>query len=116
LKNLNRLDRIPDRLREKIFERLFEVAEVAKFSREELLSYEDSLKYYRDLKNSLDTAFEEGKMEGFEEGKMEGFEEGKLTGLRAVVIKGKQSGMDIPTLSLLTGLTEGEISQILSVD
>lgn len=50
LKNLNRLDRIPDRLRERIFERLFEVAEVAKFTREELLSYEDSLKYYRDLK------------------------------------------------------------------
>ncbi len=30
----------------------------------ELLSYEDSLKYYRDLKNSLDTAKEEGRMEG----------------------------------------------------
>lgn len=60
IRNLNKLDRIPDELREGIFERLFEVAEIAKFSAEEAQAYEDSLKSYRDLKNSLDTAFEEG--------------------------------------------------------
>lgn len=108
LKNLNRLDRIPDRLRERIFERLFEVAEVAKFTREELLSYEDSLKYYRDLKNSLDTAFEEGKIEG----KIEGIIEGKLEGKIEVIKNGIQSGIDIATLSKITGLTESEIFQI----
>ena len=35
-----------------------EVAEIAKFSPVELKEYEDSLKTYRDLKNSLDTATE----------------------------------------------------------
>jgi len=30
-------------------------------------AYEDSLKYYRDLKNSLDTAEEEGMKKGIEE-------------------------------------------------
>ena len=59
IRNLNKLDRIPDELREGIFERLFEVAEIAKFSSEEVQAYEDSLKSYRDLKNSLDTAREE---------------------------------------------------------
>ncbi|QQS31516.1 MAG: PD-(D/E)XK nuclease family transposase [Sphingobacteriales bacterium] len=98
LKNLNRLERIPDRLRERIFERLFEVAEVAKFSREELLSYEDSLKYYRDLKNSLDTAFEEGKVEG----------------LREVIKNGSVAGVDIKTLAKLTGLSEVEVSRIIN--
>lgn len=63
LKNLNRLDRVPDVLREKIFDKLFEIAEIAKFNQEQILSYEDSLKYYRDLKNSLDTAKAEGKAE-----------------------------------------------------
>ncbi|MBP8850170.1 MAG: hypothetical protein KBG80_06400 [Breznakibacter sp.] len=33
-----------------------------------LSSYEDSLKYYRDLKNSLDTAKEEGVIEGIAKG------------------------------------------------
>ncbi len=68
IRNLNKLDRIPDELREGIFERLFEVAEIAKFSAEEVQAYEDSLKSYRDLKNSLDTAFEEGIEEGIGKG------------------------------------------------
>ncbi len=98
LKNLNRLDGVPERLRERIFERLFEVAEIARFSREELLSYEDSLKYYRDLKNSIDQAKEEGKFEG----KIE------------VVRNGAEAGLDVPTLSKLTGLTEHEVRRILN--
>lgn len=66
LRNLNKLDRVPNLLREKIFDKLFETAEIAKFNSKELNSYEDSLKYYRDLKNSLDTAFEEGIEKGIE--------------------------------------------------
>ena len=63
IRNLNRLDRIPDKLREQIFLKLFETAEIAKFTPDEARNYEDSLKYYRDLKNSLDTKFDEGKNE-----------------------------------------------------
>ena len=63
LRNLNRLDKVPDKLRERVFEKLFETAEIAKFTPDQIRSYEDSLKYYRDLKNSLDTAKEEGKIE-----------------------------------------------------
>jgi len=59
LKNLYKLDRLPEKLQEKVFQKVFEVAEIAKFTREEYRSYEDSLKYYRDLKNSLDTAQED---------------------------------------------------------
>ncbi|TAN66397.1 MAG: hypothetical protein EPN17_13945 [Methylobacter sp.] len=44
------------------FKRLFDVAEIAKFNREQLMQYEDSLKYYRDLKNSFDTAREDRRM------------------------------------------------------
>lgn len=117
LKNLNRLERVPDRLRERIFERLFEVAEVAKFTREELQSYEDSLKYYRDLKNSLDSAFDEGKEQGREEGKKEGLIEGKIEGkkegLREVIRKGAGAGVDVKTLANLTGLSEDEVSRII---
>ena len=62
LRNLNRLDRVPDQLRESIFERLFETAEIAKLNSAQLISYEDSLKGYRDLHNSMETAIKENTM------------------------------------------------------
>ena len=63
IRNLNRLDKVPEKLKERLFEKLFETAEIAKFTPDQIRSYEDSLKYYRDLKNSLDTAKEEAKEE-----------------------------------------------------
>ena len=64
LKNLHKLDRVPEKIRETIFLSLFEKAEIANFSIKEFEKYEESLKQYRDLKNSLDTSREEGKIEG----------------------------------------------------
>ena len=55
-----------DKLRERVFEKLFETAEIARFTPDQVRFYEDNLKYYRDLKNSLDTAREEGILEGIE--------------------------------------------------
>ncbi len=60
IKNLHRLDRIPERLQEKIFQKLFKVAAYTALSKEEKDKYEDSVKYYNDLKNSLDTAQQQG--------------------------------------------------------
>ena len=40
-----------------------EEAEIATFTPEELREYEDSLKAYRDIKNSIDTARREGNAE-----------------------------------------------------
>jgi len=43
LKNLKRLDNIPDKLREKIFIRIFAAAEIAKLTPEEYRAYIDNL-------------------------------------------------------------------------
>jgi predicted transposase/invertase (TIGR01784 family) len=75
IKNLKRLDNIPDKLREKIFEKMFSVAEVAKLGAVEYQAYIDSLNSYRDLQNSMDTAKEEGREEGRAEGRAEGEQE-----------------------------------------
>ncbi|MDZ7881044.1 MAG: PD-(D/E)XK nuclease family transposase [Saprospiraceae bacterium] len=64
LKNLPNLQKRPHQLQETIFDRLFETAEIAKFSSQEKEQYEDSLKTYRDLKNVIDTAFDEGESKG----------------------------------------------------
>ena len=64
LSNLPELTDRPQRLQEKVFSKVFEIAEIAKYSPAEAAAYEDSLKVYRDLKNVIDTAYDEGKAEG----------------------------------------------------
>ncbi len=104
LRNLNRLDKIPDKLKERIFEKLFETAEIAKFTPEQVRYYEDSLKYYRDLKNSLDTAKEEGREEGIEEG--------KLAEKEAIAKSLLKDGVDIEVILNATGLTKEHIDRL----
>ncbi len=100
LRNLNRLDRIPDKLKEQIFEKLFETAEIAKFTPDQVRSYEDSLKYYRDLKNSLDTARDEGVIEGIEKG------------IEKVAKNALKIGKTISEIIELTGLTKDQIEKL----
>jgi len=104
IRNLNRLDKVPDKLRERIFEKLFETAEIAKFTPDQVRSYEDSLKYYRDLKNSLDTAREEGLQEGIEKG----IEKEKLE----VAKNALKFGLSVDDIIKLTGLSKQAIEQI----
>ena len=49
--------------RDKVFDRLFEEAEIAKFTPLELREYEASKMVYRDIKNSIDTAKRESRIE-----------------------------------------------------
>ena len=62
LKNLDRFERIPAKIKDKIFEKLFRVAEYAKLSHNERLQYELSLSYYRDLYAMIDTAVEDERI------------------------------------------------------
>ena len=67
LHNLSRLMKRPAALQERIFTRLFEQAEIARYTPEERQDYEDSLKVYRDMKNVLDTAELKGLKKGIEQ-------------------------------------------------
>jgi predicted transposase/invertase (TIGR01784 family) len=93
LKHLPDFEHIPTPLRSQLFLKAFEVAEIAQFNSEQRQSYERSLKYYRDLKNVVDTSFEEGKAEGWQEGLQEGIQKGKQEGLQEGIQKGKQEGL-----------------------
>lgn len=76
-RHLHELDDIPPRLRERVFLRLFEQASTARLGPDERQAYESSLKYYRALKNVIDTARGEGREEGRELGRREGRTEGE---------------------------------------
>ncbi|MEM6966074.1 MAG: Rpn family recombination-promoting nuclease/putative transposase, partial [Bacteroidota bacterium] len=65
--HLQKLQDRPKALQEKVFKKLFKVAEIAGFTEEERKEYEESLKVYRDIKNIVDTAKAEGKIEEKEE-------------------------------------------------
>jgi predicted transposase/invertase (TIGR01784 family) len=78
--HLSELDSLPDVFKEAVFAKLFHIAELTAFEPQERAAYQASLKYYRDLKNVIDTAFGEGREEGRAAGREVGFEDGREEG------------------------------------
>ena len=87
---------------------LTETTDKGNFTPAQVRSYEDSLKYYRDLKNSLDTARDEGK----EEGKIEGKLEGKIEREIEIAIEMLKANEPIDKVMRFTGLTQEQIEQL----
>ena len=104
LKNLSRLLERPKALQEKIFTKLFEQAEIARFTPEERRVYEDSMKVYRDINNAIATA----ERDAMAEGKAEGKAEEKLETARRM----KAKGYPMEEIAEITGLTQKEITNL----
>ena len=104
LKNLYKLTQRPKELCDKVFDRLFEEAEIAKFTPQELREYEASKIAYRDIKNSVDTAKREGIAEGMEKGMEKKSHE--------IAKKMLTKGMDEATMMEITGLSAELIQQL----
>jgi predicted transposase/invertase (TIGR01784 family) len=92
IKNLEDFQSIPSIISDEVFNKAFEKAELAKFGQDELYNYEMNLKVYRDYKNTIDTAFDEGKLEM----------------IRAF----KKAGATIETIIQATGLSKEEIERL----
>lgn len=67
-RHLEKLKDRPAQLQSRVFKKLFKIAQIAGFTKEERKEYEDSLKHYRDIRNVVDTARAEGIEEGMEKG------------------------------------------------
>ncbi|MBC6994299.1 hypothetical protein QWY85_09760 [Neolewinella lacunae] len=101
-----------------------DAAEVAKLSSEERQTYETSLKHYRDLKNVIDTAREEGKKLGREIGLKLGRELGLQLGrelalqesieqhTREIARTMKLNGISAEVIADSTGLRLAEIAEL----
>jgi predicted transposase/invertase (TIGR01784 family) len=115
-KNLHKLDKVPSALKDKLFEKLFKDAEIAKFSPEERTAYQDSLKYYRDVKNSLDTARLEGEVIGLEKGVVIGLEKGVVIGLEKGKVEGKQErSIEVAKNAIKEGASNEFIARITNL-
>ena len=100
LRHLPELTDRPARLQEKVFLKVFELAEIARYSVIEADAYEESIKVYRDLKNVFDTAYEDGKAAGMAEALAEGIQQKALEDAN----KFKDAGVNIETI----GCNQGE--------
>ena len=131
LKHLPQLDARPAKLQERIFAHLFDEAAVSKFDPDELALYEESLKVYRDNKNTWDYAIEEAVKEAVKEaegkvkeaeGKVKEAEgkgkeaEGKVKEaeerVKGMARKALQKNLSLIDIAELTGLTEAEIEAL----
>lgn len=92
LKNLYKFEKLPKALQERIFQRLFDAAELARFSKKDRIAYEDNLKAYRDFMNVVNTAVEER--------------------LAKVVIEALKAGSSIKFVAQITGLPTETIKEI----
>jgi predicted transposase/invertase (TIGR01784 family) len=75
---------------------VFQIAEIAKYNPKDRQSYENSLKYYRDMENSLDLKYEKG------------LKEGVLQTAKNMISK----GFAWADIMEVTGLTEAEIKKL----
>ena len=104
LKNMSTLLERPAALRDRVFGRLFDVAEYARLDDEERKNYVESMNTARDTYNQIDYALNKGIGIGREEGR----EEKAYEIARKMIAK----GLDVDTIADFTGLTKEEVAKL----
>ena len=94
----------PERLRDRIFTKLFDVAELAQLDDEDRINYIKSMNTERDTYNQIEYARETGREEGREKGR--GEERLKIA------INLIQLGASCEIIVQATGLSEEEVSRL----
>ena len=136
LKNMSNLLGRPERLRDRIFAKLFDVAELAQLDDEDRIKYIKAMNTERDTYNQIEYARESGREEGREEGhkvgKEEGLKEGRKEGKEEGIKEGREEGLkegrgeerlkiamnlirvgaSCEIISQATGLSEEEVSRL----
>jgi len=112
LTNLTQLLERPKALQERIFTRLFEQAEVARFTPGERNEYVASKKEYWDNYSIVTTAMKKGLSKGLAQGLAKGLAQGRAEGIRATARNLKQMGLSADDIVKATGLTADEIERL----
>ncbi len=120
LKNLSKLLERPAALRDRIFSRLFDVAEYASLDNIDKQNYVKAMTTARDTHNQIEYAKEtgleeglaKGREEGRAEGRAEGLEEGREEGRYDLILKMVQNDLPIQTICEITGLSLEEVTKL----
>jgi predicted transposase/invertase (TIGR01784 family) len=112
LHNLGRLLDRPKALQDRVFQKLFEQAEIAHYSESERRQYFESQKEYWDNYSIMTTALNKGLRQGRAEGRAEGLAEGEAKANRENARRMKAKGYAIHDIAEVTGLSEEEIERM----
>lgn len=136
LKNMNNWNRMPDALKDQVFEHLARLAAVANLSEENRIAYDKALDRYRvnqiveederqrrkEMQEKLETnkmlikeleeAREKAIKESMEKGMEEGMEKGEKKEHLQIALQMKKDGMSIDMISKYTGLSPKDIETI----
>ena len=106
------LDRMPWAAQNAVFQRLAEVAEVSKLSKEDRLAYDHALKRYRDTYNAMTGAEQKGLAEGLAKGLAKGRAEGIEEAKRENALRMKAKGYPVEDIAEITGLDAETINSL----
>ena len=121
LKNLSWLDKIPDFMDKRVFQKIFKIAEMSKMTKEERELYHSDVKAKSDWSagirfaekkakaEGLKEGLQEGLQKGLEKGRKQGFEEGELKKTVVIAESLKKKGMSVQDISEVTGLSIEDI-------
>ena len=102
----------PEELKEEIFKRLFKTAEIAPFTPEERIKYENYMTTERDIQNYISYAREKGLEEGRAEGIMEGMEKGREEGRIEAARNMLTDEISIDLVAKYTGLSIEQVKEL----
>ena len=112
LRNLSRLLERPAALQDRVFKKLFEQAEIAKYSVEERRQYEASQKEYWDYTSTLETAELKGEKKGEIIGEKKGLIKGEKKKAIDVAQKMKADGLPVEMIAKYTELPPDQIEKL----
>ena len=112
LKNMSNLLGRPERLRDRIFTKLFDVAELAQLDDEDRTNYIKAMNTERDTYNQIEYARETGREEGHKVGKEEGLKEGRGEERLKIAMNLIRVGASCEIISQATGLSAEEVSRL----
>jgi len=124
LKNIGRMMDQPAWLQHEVYTRIFKACEIAGFTEDKLINYEQEMYDERRLNSELrsarnlgrDEVRAEGREEGKEEGREEGRAEGKVEGRQEAKLEDarrlKELGVGVDIISQATGLSVETIESL----
>jgi len=120
LKNLPDLKHIPSIMKEKVFKKAFQTAELAAMPEKEREAYERDLHGYWTYLSTLNKAKQDGRAMGRAEGRAEGRIEGRAEGRAEgesqktveIALNMKKAGFDVAVIAQMTGLTPEEVIRL----
>ena len=109
LKNIGRMMDQPAWLQHEVYTRIFKACEIAGFTEDKLINYEQEMYDERRLNSELRSARNLGRDEGRAEGREEGRAEGKIEGRQEAKLEDarrlKELGVGVDIISQATGLS-----------